>query len=376
MNPFGDFYSGRTVIVTGHTGFKGSWLAIWLRELGARVVGYSLEPPTEPSSFAASGLAEKIIDIRADVRDVAGLTRAFEEHRPEVVFHLAAQAIVRQALDDPRETFETNFMGTVNVLEAARSCGSVEAVVCITTDKVYENREWEWGYRETDRLGGHEPYGASKAAAEIAIGVYQNQRFQARMSGDASGVLPVSSVRAGNVVGGGDWARDRLIPDIVRAIAAGRDVVVRNPSATRPWQHVLESLSGYLWLGALMVRHGTRYASAYNFGPGPDAQGVAVAEVVRRMLELWPGTSSRMVVDADVSGVESRALRLDCSRADAELGWNPLWGLDETLAKTVEWYRAYYQEPGADTYALSCKQIREYVEAAWGSGIRWAAAGV
>lgn len=373
MKPFANAYAGRTVLVTGHTGFKGSWLSAWLVELGAKVVGYALDPPSEPSHFDAIGLAERMVDVRGDVRDYERLAATFAEHRPSVVLHLAAQAIVRKGFDDPRQTFDANFMGTVNVLEAARLTDSVEAVVCITSDKCYANQEWPWGYRETDRLGGHDPYSASKAAAELAIAVYQDRRFQARAVGDRW--IPIASARAGNVIGGGDWAADRLIPDVVRAIASGRDIVLRNPHSTRPWQHVLEALSGYLWLGALMLREPDRFTSAYNFGPRADVRA-SVQEVVDCLLEGWPGHRSTVSVEPDHATAESRLLRLDCERAESELGWRATWELDETLERIVSWYRAFYEDPRNGVYECTASEIESYVCSAREKRIAWATAGV
>jgi len=366
------FFAGKTVLVTGHTGFKGSWLAAWLVRLGARVVGYALDPPSEPSHFAAARLTDRLTDIRGDVRDLTSVRKAVADHRPDVVFHLAAQAIVRRGFSDPRLTFDTNLMGTVNVLEAVRGSPGLRAVVCITSDKCYENVEWHWGYLETDRLGGHDPYSASKACAELAIAVYQDPRFQGRINPNGP-AAPISSTRAGNVIGGGDWAADRLVPDAVRALAAGRDVVIRCPSAIRPWQHVLEAVGGYLWLGALMTREPGRYSSAYNFGPHCGTRGVTVEEVVRTILGAWPADLSRLVIESDRSGAESGLLRLDCSRAEAELGWRATWDLGETLHRIVEWYRAYYRDPGADIFALTTGQIDAYTAAAREQGLAWAA---
>lgn len=370
MTAFGDFYRGKTVLITGHTGFKGSWLAAWLVRLGARVVGYALDPPSEPSHFVAGRLGGRLTDIRGDIRDFTAVRRAVADHRPEIVFHLAAQAIVRRGFSDPRLTFDTNVMGTVNVLDAVRGSPGLLAVVCITSDKCYENVEWHWSYRETDRLGGHDPYSASKACAELAIAVFQNGRFQGRDQADGR-AAPISSTRAGNVIGGGDWAADRLVPDAVRALAADREIVIRCPNAVRPWQHVLEAVSGYLWLGVLMARDPKRYVSAYNFGPHGGARGVTVEEVVRTILDAWPADRSRLIVEADRSGAESGLLRLDCSRAEAELGWRAAWDLGQTLHRIVEWYRAYYREPEADVFELTARQIDAYTTSAREQKLAW-----
>jgi CDP-glucose 4,6-dehydratase len=371
---FGDFYRGKTVLVTGHTGFKGSWLCTWLLHLGAKPIGYALAPPSDPSNFAVSRLAGRMVDLRADVRDRAELEAAIDRYRPQLIFHLAAQALVRPSFEDPAVTFETNLMGTVNVLDVARSCPSLEAVICITSDKCYENQEWIWGYRETDKLGGHEPYGVSKACAELAIAVYQDPRFQKRANPDRQDPVPIVSTRAGNVIGGGDWATDRLVPDIVRSIAGNQDIVIRCPGATRPWQHVLEAVSGYLWLGKRLAENPRSVARSYNFGPQLTAHGVPVAQIVERMLAAWQGTQSKLVIQADQSGAESALLRLDCSRADHDLGWTAAWDVDETVRQIVDWYRAYYQDPESDMFDRSVRQIETYIQAAREKDLAWTVA--
>jgi CDP-glucose 4,6-dehydratase len=367
---FQDFYRGKTALVTGHTGFKGSWASIWLTDLGARVIGYSLEPPSQPSNFEAAGLASRIEHIHGDVRDREHLDRVCRQYRPDVVFHLAAQAIVLTGFREPADTFSTNVIGTVNVCDVVQRHPSVKALVSITSDKCYENQEWVWGYRETDRLGGHDPYGASKACAELAIAVFQDARFRQRAGRPAT---PISSVRAGNVIGGGDWAASRLIPDIVRAIAAGDVIHLRAPAATRPWQHVLEAVSGYLWLAVKMVDDGVRYQSAYNFGPSLSARGVPVAEIASAVLGKWGPTSSKIVTGIDHSGAESGLLRLDVSRAEAELDWRTTWSVEETVEKTASWYRAYYSNPQPDMYDYSVQQVREYVALAKERQLAWSA---
>jgi CDP-glucose 4,6-dehydratase len=369
QDAFGGYYRGKTVFVTGHTGFKGSWLAAWLTELGAGVVGYSLDPPTTPSHFAAAGLAGRAVDLRGDVRDGPAVAAAMRTYRPDIVFHLAAQALVRPALERPVDTFHTNVMGTVNVLEAAVHCDSVRAIVSITSDKCYENREWVWGYRETDALGGHDPYGASKAAAELVINVYRDRRFQGIVGAD----VPVASTRAGNVVGGGDWATDRLVPDILRAVSAGRDLVIRHPDAVRPWQHVLEPLSGYLWLGSRLARDGGRaFADSWNFGPS-GTEPVTVADLATAILDRW-ASGSRVVIERDTSGAESIALRLDSSRAAHRLGWLPTWSTCETVDAIVEWYRSWLADPSGDVYGRTVAQIERYAGRAADLGRPWAIA--
>lgn len=334
------------------------------------MIGYALDPPSVPNHFEAAKLSSHLQqDIRGDVRNVSSLEAVFEEHRPDIVFHLAAQSLIRRGYDEPRLTFDTNLMGTVNVLDCAQRCPSVQTVVSITSDKCYANQEWPWGYRETDQLGGYDPYSASKACAELAIAVFQNSTYQKRSVGRQL-FLPISSARAGNVVGGGDWATDRLIPDVIRALISGTDVVIRRPDATRPWQHVLEPVSGYLWLAASMVEQPS-LASAFNFGPESTGRGVPVEQVVKAILKLWNGTQSRLVVERDHSATESTLLRLDCSRADVQLGWRPVWHLDETLEQTVSWYRRFYCDSQHDMFAFAVEQIERYAASAAAKSLRW-----
>ena len=363
--PFSDFYRGKTVLVTGNTGFKGAWLATWLLEMGARVVGYALAPPSEPSIFAAAGLAKRLTHVHGDVRDVALLDRTFADHQPEVVFHLAAQPIVRESFAQPAMTFEVNLMGTVNVLQAASQTPSVRAVVAITSDKCYQNVEWAWGYRETDALGGPDPYSASKACAELAIACYADPRFQ--RSAPGAHTVAIASVRAGNVIGGGDWAADRIVPDAVRAIVAGRDLVMRNPDAVRPWQHVLEPLSGYLWVGSL-IADDARYRGAWNFGPA-ETDPATVEQLVRGLLDRWPDHTTRVVIQRDRARHEARLLRLDCSKAQQDLGWRATWDNARMLDAVVEWYRDFYS--GADVHDTCLQQIERYVADAARQSVAW-----
>ena len=364
-------FAGRIVLVTGHTGFKGSWLALWLRQLGAHVLGVSLDPPPGPSHFQACATADHVTDLRRDVRDYDGLAAILDRHRPELVFHLAAQPLVRRAFHDPRETFETNVMGTVNLLEAARRCPSVRAVIVATSDKAYRNVGWEWAYRETDPLGGHEPYAGSKACAELVVEVYQQQRFQDHAA--APRRLSVASARAGNVIGGGDWAADRLVPDVVRAIAAGQDVVIRNPDATRPWQHVLDCLAGYLQLAARLWAEPGLHEEAWNFGPGDD-DTLPAGRLVARMLEQWPGHATRLVIRRDPPGKEAQALRVDSSKARARLGWRPCWSTGDSLAATIGWYRHHAVAADGDMRAFSLDQVAAYTASARAAGLAWAGA--
>jgi CDP-glucose 4,6-dehydratase len=369
IDAFGGTYAGRTVLVTGHTGFKGSWLALWLTQLGARVLGVALEPPSTPNYFTACRMAGELIDLRQDIRDYEALAAEIDRHRPQIVFHLAAQPIVRRAFDDPRTTFEINVMGTVNVLEAARRCPSVEAVLIATSDKSYRNVGWEWAYRETDPLGGHEPYAGSKACAEIVTEVYRHRQFQSHAQPPSA--LAVASARAGNVIGGGDWAADRLVPDVIRAIGASRNVTIRNPSATRPWQHVLDCLAGYLQLASQLVTAPGRCEQAWNFGPSGE-DPLPVVALVARILESWPDHATRIVIEADPPGKESAELRVDSSKAIRHLGWRPCWSTLTALDATVAWYHAFAQKPGRDMRALTLRQIEDYTDEARKKGIGWA----
>ena len=367
---FGGVYAGRTVLVTGHTGFKGAWLCHWLGLLGARVAGFSDRVPTNPSLFETAGIADRLRDHRGDICDAAALAEVFETERPQVVFHLAAQPIVRQAYEDPVETVRTNVLGTVQLLETARRASGIAAVVVVTSDKCYDNRGTPWPYRETDMLGGHEPYAASKAAAEIVSAVYMSSTFHTAASSKSPFAL--ATARAGNVIGGGDWARDRLIPDLVASILAGNDIVLRAPTATRPWQHVLEPLSGYLWLMALLLHNPERVRGAWNFGPG-QAQAWTVRAVAEEVIERWQGAVSRVLVQPDMVGKEAHALRIDSSKAAAELGWTAAWDTAETIGRTIDWYRAW--SVGEKTLGALCsRQIADYEKAAhasaWTAG-RW-----
>ncbi len=335
---FNGIYRDKRVLITGHTGFKGSWLALWLSQLGATVSGYSLEPPTSPNHFQLLNL--EINSFIGDIRDVDSLKKIFKDQRPEIVFHLAAQAIVRLSYRNPLETFASNVMGTVNVLEAARTCNTIRAIVIVTSDKCYENQEWPWGYRENDSLGGYDPYSASKACAEIVAGCWRNSFFHPNDYGNAHQTL-LASARAGNVIGGGDWAVDRLIPDIMRAVNQNEKVQIRNPHATRPWQHVLEPLSGYLLLGQKLLEGRKEYAEAWNFGPSEN-ENVSVGEIVRQIKEIWPR------INYDIHQIpnqphEAGMLRLDCSKARTQLQWFPVWAGKETIIKTAEWYKIFYE---------------------------------
>ena len=351
-----DFWRERRVLLTGHTGFKGAWLALWLQSLGARVTGYSAKVPTQPSLFELARVAEGMENIMGDVRDHEATTEAVAAAAPEVVIHMAAQALVRRGFTEPRETYETNVMGTVNVLDAVRLSGDgVRVHVNVTTDKCYENREWEWGYRETEPMGGHDPYSNSKGCAELVTSAFRSSFFS-----DVDGTR-VASARAGNVIGGGDWGEDRLVPDVMRAALAGEQVRVRNPNSIRPWQHVLNPLSGYLVLAQAMW-DSPEHATGWNFGP-PDDDARPVGWVVERLAELWPA-ELRSSLDDGPHPHEARYLKLDSSRARGRLGWRPLVGLDAALLSIVEWYRALSE--GSDMRAVTLGQIEaiQYAAAA------------
>lgn len=341
------FWRGRRVFLTGHTGFKGSWLALWLAELGADVVGFSDGVPTEPSLYRVASVGETLTSVTGDVRDRGALVRAVAEHRPEVVFHLAAQPLVRASYDDPATTFETNVLGTVNLLEAVRACDDVRVVVNVTTDKVYANDETGDAYREDEPLGGRDPYSASKAASELVTAAYRSSFF--------AGGPAVATARAGNVIGGGDWAPDRLVPDLLNGALARQPVVVRNPSAVRPWQHVLNASAGYLLL-AERLHDDPALAGAWNFGPGEE-DARPVSWIVERLAELWGEPIATLAPDG-AQPHEARTLRLDSSRAREQLGWRPLWDLDRALASIVDWYRAL--AAGEDMREATLGQVRAY----------------
>ncbi len=354
-------WQGRRVFVTGHTGFKGGWLALWLSQLGATVRGYALAPCSEPNLFTVAHVGSIIQDIRGDIRDAATLERAIQEFAPEVVFHLAAQPLVRYSYEDPIGTFETNVIGTARVLDAIRRTPSVRAVVSVTTDKCYENKEWVWPYRETDPLGGYDPYSSSKACAEIVSAAFRQSYFPVHQLGQPDGhSVAVATARAGNVIGGGDWSSDRLIPDLVRGFLSGKPVGIRSPHAIRPWQHVLEPLHGYLLLAESLLSpepaQAARFATAFNFGPS-DADARPVAWIAEQMSAFWGDGASWRIDDAP-SPHEAGYLKLDSSRAHADLGWSPQLSLHQALELLVSWYRAW--ESGSDMHAFTLTQIQQY----------------
>ncbi|MBI5591193.1 MAG: CDP-glucose 4,6-dehydratase [Deltaproteobacteria bacterium] len=342
-----DFWKNKRVLITGHTGFKGTWLVHWLKLMGAQVAGFALLPPTSPSLFELSCASQDMISVVGDVRDLKALKDIVCDFHPEIILHLAAQALVRQSYSDPAETYSTNIMGTVHLFEAVRSSKGVRAVVNVTSDKCYENREWMWGYRETDAMGGYDPYSCSKGCSELVTASYRNAFFNPDQY-DRHGV-GVASARAGNVIGGGDWATDRLIPDIIKAFMRNRTVEIRSPNAIRPWQHVLEPLSGYLCLAESLYREGARHAQAWNFGPSEN-DVKSVGWVVERMTSLWGG-DARFEMDVKAHPHEAGCLKLDCAKARTLLGWSPRLNLEQALEWTLDWYRAYHKNP------LSCRDM-------------------
>lgn len=357
-------WQGRRVLVTGHTGFKGAWLSLWLHSMGARVTGYSLPPPTSPSLFDLARVGELVDHVEGDVRDLGNLCRVLARTRPEVIFHLAAQPLVRESYDDPVETYATNVMGTVNLFEAARRVRGVLAIVCVTSDKCYENREWVWPYRETDPMGGHDPYSSSKGCAEVVASAFRRSYFMDE--GPA-----VATVRAGNVIGGGDWARDRLIPDLVRAFTGGAAPIIRSPGAVRPWQHVLEALGGYMMVAERLLAGDRRCATGWNFGPGDD-DARPVSWIVERMRSAWGDNAASAMADCRPSPHEAGVLRLDSSKARTELGWQPSLALDQAIGWIVAWHKAVAR--GACARQVTLGQIEDYRGIASGRDAALAAA--
>lgn len=347
-------WRGRRVFVTGHTGFKGSWLALWLNRLGARIAGYALDPCTEPNLFTLASVREIVTDVRGDIRDYSRLESSMTEFAPEVVFHLAAQPIVRRGYADPVGTYSSNVMGTVHVLEAVRKTPTVRAVVCVTTDKCYQNQGWVWPYRESDRLGGYDPYASSKACAEIITAAYRRSFFPDERLHEHH--VALSTARAGNVIGGGDWSEDRLVPDLVRGFCSGNPILIRRPEAVRPWQHVLDPLQGYLMLAAKLFAQDAQFGCSYNFGPNTE-EIWPVERIATKLVALW-GEAASWIRDSQTSMHEDHVLRLDASKARLELGWKPRLGIETALEWTVSWYRAWKR--GDDLAELSGKQIAQY----------------
>ena len=377
---FDNIYSGKCVLVTGHTGFKGSWLVLWLANLGAEIIGYSLNPPTEPNHFDLLTLQPSnpltLQSVIGDIRDAKKLNETFQTYKPDIVFHMAAQPLVRYSYNNPVETFETNVIGTINVLEACRQTESVRAVVNITSDKCYENREWVWGYRENDPMGGYDPYSASKGCAELVTSAYRRSFFANPPTLQPSSppyLQPsnhpalLASARAGNVIGGGDWAADRLIPDVMRAVSRNEKVVIRNPKSTRPWQHVLEPLSGYLALGQKLLEGKSEYSGGWNFGPD-DESNIYVEEVVENMKGCWHKIDYQLQPSSSPALHEAGLLKLDCSKAHSKLNWKPVWDIKKTLAITAQWYKEFYE----NDRIMSQRDLDEYILDARKKGLRWA----
>ena len=349
------FWNSKRVLLTGHTGFKGSWMSIWLKQMGADLTGFSLEPPTNPSLFVDARVADGMRSIIGDVRDLDHLLRVFADVKPEIVIHMAAQPLVRESYKIPVDTYAINVMGTVNVLEAIRQTGGVRSVVIVTTDKCYENREWVWGYREDEAMGGYDPYSNSKGCAELVVSSYRRSYFHPKTYADHG--VAVASARAGNVIGGGDWAGDRLIPDIMRAVMANTPVYIRSPYATRPWQHVLEPVGGYLLLAQKLYTDGAAYAEGWNIGPrSEDARNVE--SVVRTICADW-GDGASFEIDKNPQPHEAGYLKLDISKIENRIGWSPVWAFSSTIAKTVEWYKRYTQ--GEDPAAICADQLASYI---------------
>ena len=350
LNSFRDTFKGRRVLVTGHTGFKGSWLALWLSEMGAEVTGFSLAPEYDRSHFELLDLGRRIRHIEGDIRDYDALCRTFDEAKPEFVFHLAAQALVRRSYYNPLGTFSTNVLGAANVLEVIRERDDTRVLIFVTSDKSYQNKEWVWGYRENDALGGDDPYSASKAGAEMAFAAYQHSFFQSRKN------FCGASVRAGNVIGGGDWAEDRIIPDCIRALEAGKPIVLRNPDATRPWQHVLDPLNGYLTLAVAMTKNPKKFNGAWNFGP-EVAAGLTVRDLGERVAKYWGGGTVKVDVPKDAP-FEHRLLQLNIDKTKLELGWGPKWHSERAIKESIDWYMDVIG--GKSAWDVSCAQIKAF----------------
>jgi CDP-glucose 4,6-dehydratase len=355
-DPFDGIFDKKNVLITGHTGFKGSWLSLWLRKLGANVTGYSLSPPTEPNLFEILELKDEINSAIGDIRDSEKLNEVFQNSKPQFVFHLAAQSLVNDSYLEPKYTYETNVIGTLNVFEAVKKLDSVEVVINVTSDKCYKNKEWVWGYRETDSVGGDNPYSSSKGCSELLTYAYRKSYF----SSNESKKVALASVRAGNVIGGGDWAKNRLIPDCIRALSEGEIIKIRNPEAVRPWQFVLEPLKGYLSLAAKMYVNREKFAEAWNFGPSEE-DSVSVRRIVEKVLEYW-GKGDYRTPSKDKSTFfhESKFLKLDSSKAKKSLGWRPVLNIDKAIKLTIDWYKTYYNNT-EDMKEYTKNQIKDYI---------------
>jgi CDP-glucose 4,6-dehydratase len=363
MSRLTEVYKDRRVLVTGHTGFKGAWLSQWLNHLGAQVSGYSDCVPTDPSAFELLGLEGHLSHHLGDIRDRGRLSSVIDEVQPEMVFHLAAQPLVLRSLADPVETFEVNAMGMVNILECIRERPNIQAAVLVTSDKAYRNEEWDWGYRETDHLGGHDLYSSSKSCADLMAHSYHHSFLQ-------NAPTRTATTRAGNVIGGGDWATDRIVPDSIRAWSTGESVTVRSPQATRPWQHVLEPLSGYLWLGSRLLSDANLDGEAFNFGPG-NTQNKTVADLLESMTQRWDGARWDISPNSTLANREASLLKLSCDKALRMLEWQAVLPFSETVAMTVDWYRSWHQA-NADIGDLTIDQINRYTTVAEDAGVAWA----
>ena len=359
---FSGIYKDKTVLVTGHTGFKGSWLCFWLKQMGAKVVGYSLEAPTNPNHFELLNL--DITSIKGNIKDLEHLNTVFQTYKPDIVFHLAAQALVKYSYENPIETYETNVMGTLKVFEACRN-NNVKAIVNITSDKAYENKEWIWGYRENDPMGGYDPYSSSKGCADLLATSYRNSYFNINEYKKTHNTL-LATCRAGNVIGGGDWAKDRLITDIMISVSQGKKVSIRNPKATRPWEHVLEPLSGYLHIGQKLLEEKVEFAEAWNFGPS-DEGSIAVEEVVQNVKKHWDKIDYEINQDPNQLH-EANLLKLDCTKANTILKWKNVWDSETTFEKTVNWYKNFYEN---NKELLTQSDLENYIKEAVGKNIVW-----
>jgi CDP-glucose 4,6-dehydratase len=354
---FDGFYKNKKVLITGHTGFKGSWLCLLLNELGADVYGYALPPKSKPNLFSEAQINKIVTSYTGDIRDFENLKDVLNQTQPEIIIHMAAQAMVMESYKNPRETFEINIMGTVNLLEAVRTTKCVKAIINVTTDKCYENKEWHWGYRENEPMGGYDPYSNSKGCSELVTSSFRSSFFNSSKYADHG--VAVASARAGNVIGGGDWSDDRLIPDFIRAMSNGQNVKIRSPHAIRPWQHVLEPLSGYLSLAVKLFSQGPNYAEGWNFGPDEgDAQNVEW--ITKTICKLW-GDGATYCIDKNPHPHEANYLKLDCSKAKAELGWAPKWNIESALSSIVNWHKAYLKNE--NICEVMTRQIRDYFQA-------------
>jgi len=349
---FNSVYQNKRVLITGHTGFKGTWMTFLLKEMGAEVCGFSLAPETTPSHFDLINLKNDIRHVLGDIRDASALNKVMQDFQPEFVFHLAAQALVKESYAEPVSTFDTNIMGSINLLEAVRQCNSVRSLVYITSDKCYENVEWIWGYRENDQLGGHDPYSASKGAAEVVFSAYARSFFSQREG------LGAATTRAGNVIGGGDWAADRIIPDCIRAIESGAPIKLRNPHATRPWQHVLEPINGYLTLGEKLYNDPENFKGSWNFGP--SISQIRTVEEVASSIIQHIGAGKIEVVSSDRKHHEANLLQLNCDKARQLLGWSPMWDVEKTLSMTAEWYKVFLSN--GDIEGVTRSQLENYYQ--------------